>query len=361
MKHVLLLPVALLVLLAISASQISSQVQPVDSGYVVKPGDTIWELAGTKLDDPYRWVQVFEQNPFLKEPGRRFNRNGKVIVVIKPGEKLSGLEKLGIVPTAVPLSELKVIQAVQPPEEPIFSWMVVLIVVLFVIYMVFDWWYGRQNPVTGGEPMVRGGVMESNAVASFQAAAQRIYASEYGGAAPAAALFTVLPPVVRGRGFGTVLVNYRDKRKPLKKRLNGEPIYRARVQSPNGREQEIYMLQGCGNDLRFGGISGYTPGKDFQFAVDGELPLPRSTPAPVVAEVPSPAPAAPQPSVPTPQEVVVTITNGEAVAVRSSGPWTFVRIGSAEVSLQGNPNIKVVARRVEQKNQDGHHEPVQSD
>lgn len=49
-----------------------------DATYVVQPGDSLWVIAGTTLDSPYQWVEVYElnrqvvgSNPDLIFPGQQ--------------------------------------------------------------------------------------------------------------------------------------------------------------------------------------------------------------------------------------------------------------------------------------------------
>jgi hypothetical protein len=71
--------------------------------YTVKAGDTLYELAGVYRDDPELWRQIMIDNPFLQEKGRVFEKGGKTIVLIKPGEALNGLGRLGATVKLVPL------------------------------------------------------------------------------------------------------------------------------------------------------------------------------------------------------------------------------------------------------------------
>lgn len=36
--------------------------------YTVQPGDTLWSIAGRYLDDPWRWRELWQQNPELRNP-----------------------------------------------------------------------------------------------------------------------------------------------------------------------------------------------------------------------------------------------------------------------------------------------------
>lgn len=39
-----------------------------DKVYVVVKGDTLWDICGTQLDNPWLWVKVWEQNPHITDP-----------------------------------------------------------------------------------------------------------------------------------------------------------------------------------------------------------------------------------------------------------------------------------------------------
>lgn len=69
---------------------------PEEDSVTVRQGDTLYELSDIYLNDPEKWNEVVRKNLFLREPGRVFKRSGKVIVIIKPGEKLNGLARLGV-------------------------------------------------------------------------------------------------------------------------------------------------------------------------------------------------------------------------------------------------------------------------
>lgn len=41
---------------------------PATQHYVVQYGDTLWDIAGTYLDSPYRWREIHDNNPFITNP-----------------------------------------------------------------------------------------------------------------------------------------------------------------------------------------------------------------------------------------------------------------------------------------------------
>ncbi len=88
----------MVVLLSLGVAAVAVSAPEKGAEYVVQSGDNLWNLAGTRLDDPQLWKELVESNPFLNEPGRVFKRNGKTIVILRPGEKLVGLEKFGVKP-----------------------------------------------------------------------------------------------------------------------------------------------------------------------------------------------------------------------------------------------------------------------
>ena len=51
--------------------------QPDNREYIVRKGDTLWDLAFTFLGDPFAWPQIWHQNQFIKDPN-----------LIFPGEKM---------------------------------------------------------------------------------------------------------------------------------------------------------------------------------------------------------------------------------------------------------------------------------
>ena len=283
----------LLVLLVLLLGVVSTPLAAQDDTYTVQEGDNLWNLAGARLNDARLWEKIYSDNPFLRERGRRFQKQGIVYVMVRPGEKLFGLEKLGIIPTITPISQLQLAQPTpitvtrEVPTTPIWVWwpLAVALIMLLVAWLIYRML--TKNPVTARPAMVHGGVTADTATENFQQMAGRAQMRATGQYVPSQQ-FTVLEQVA-GRIWGVLNVRYADGRE-VPRRLSGDAAFQARVRFPNGTEETLYMLQGCGNDLRYGGISRYLPGPEFRFEAN---PVPQPVPTPAQ---PEPAPVAPPPA-----------------------------------------------------------------
>lgn len=311
--------------------------------YTVREGDNLWNLAALKLSNPLRWVEIEAENPILLDRTRySFDRRGREIVRILPGETLCGLEGWDWInndfqdPSS---NEMEVSEKLPPLQvnpdsadgrDDATPWWLKLLALLLATIMflgvVSQWWKeNRQkrkleaeqafravntDPTTAGSPMVPGGVTEVNA----EQALRDVAARRFGGTHQD---FTVLERTV-GRVYGTMVVSYRDgtERQWL---MSGQQAYQARIRRPNGHVEVIYMLQACGNDLRFGEVAGYQPGGDFRFEPEIAQPAPAPVVEPAVA---SPAPAAVVPvAVPVePQRVAAEPTPRGTVQVMVKAP-----------------------------------------
>jgi hypothetical protein len=69
-RFLFILPV--LLLLSFAAGQTDEQV------YIIRKGDTLWDIAFRFLGDPFAWPQIWHQNPYIKDPN-----------LIFPGDKLT--------------------------------------------------------------------------------------------------------------------------------------------------------------------------------------------------------------------------------------------------------------------------------
>ncbi len=321
--------------------------------YIVQKGDNLWRLAGSHLDDAKLWEQIYSDNPFLQEPGRRFQKNGVVYVMVRPGEKLVGLEKLGITATLPPIEQLRL---EQPPAQvyriattPAWVWwpLALTVGILIAIWLIYRML--TRDPVNSGPAMVPGGITEANATSEMQQVAARAYGLSQRASQDYRHYqqFTVIRQTV-GRIWGNMTVRYADGRS-VPRRLNGERAYEAEVRFPDGRTETLYMLQGCGNDLRYDGISRYLPGPKFRFEADQSEPI---------QEVPTSQPAA-QPVGHNPNldphrtseghvpEVVQVATPASAPTINDSGE--FVRTKDAPAKEE---NLLKISFRPEENGKD---------
>jgi len=287
--------------------------------YVIQKGDNLWNLAGAHLDDAKLWEQIFKDNSFLQEPGRRFQKDGIVYVMVRPGEKLVGLEKVGIMATLTSIDRLQLPQQTavyEVPTTPAWVWWTLLVLAVLAILFWLANRHLNQDAATSGSPVVPNGVTAQTAGVHFQ----QIAAFRAGNSEEASTRlnvyqdFTVLEQTA-GRIWGVLNVSYADGRS-VPRRLNGERAFRARVRFPSGHEETLYMLQACGNDLRYGGISRYLPGPEFRFEAD-PIVAPVATPEPAPQPEPAPEPA-PQPA--TEPETIPPAPAAEVVTPQPAKP-----------------------------------------
>ncbi|MDO8569199.1 MAG: LysM peptidoglycan-binding domain-containing protein [bacterium] len=257
-KFLLAFVIAVACLFGVSNAQerISGKDVYTEDGYTIQKGDTLWYLEGIQRGDPTQWRRLVSLNPFLEKPGRIFDKNGKTIALIKPGEKLYGLEEMGILPRALPLSALK--EAGSMENWSVFWFLVALVlavgILVLLFYRAFEW-VRRRNPVTSGEPVVPGGIAPSDSArvrSHFDTIANRRFASSV----PNTPRPIRIGPIESGFLSGNGVVRYRDGSEQHH-RLNRQTAFRARFRLPNGTEEVLYFLQGCANDVVFHDYVGF--------------------------------------------------------------------------------------------------------
>jgi len=275
MRH-LLKAVLFTLLLSVFASAVAAQSSPYGNEdpqrpaelvapfetYEVQTGDTLWELAGVELDNFLQWREFIRVNPFLDSPGRLFERDGKVIALIKPGERLVIPDRLYIEKRLIPLSELKLAAPARAGGEssmlgiladmPWYGYALVLASALAFGYAYFR--RRTSNPITSGLPVIPGGVRpeEGNRLRrEFQRMASQVYADQNPDAANVPVEGFDILGVFTGQFHGPWMISYRDQ-SPRLKLMDGEAGYRARVRFPNNIVETLYSLQACFNPARLG-------------------------------------------------------------------------------------------------------------
>lgn len=291
--------------------------------YVVQQDDTLYELAGVRRSNPELWRQVVAVNPFLQEKGRLFDRNGKTIVLIRPGEKLVGLGRLGIVAERVPFDRLQPAPAPVPTPTPVpiddswplWAWILIILLSLVVVVLaivIFAIVTGNnaakrlgihvtdvdtdplsnqnvaprrarplpplelpntetaanpepyRHPAETGPAIVPGGVNDATASRQFMASAIRDYPELVVSHGIEAFRVSLVHPITITAGTLTVL--YKDG---TSRQITVDPehplrAYRGTITLPTGETQERFMLQACANDLR-GSVSNYQLGSDVRW------------------------------------------------------------------------------------------------
>ena len=301
------------------------------STHDVRPGDTLYAIEGGLTGDPNGWARLLKLNPFLELPNRHWvDEKGRTIVLIRPGENLVTKEEdVSAEYFYPPQSPAKPDVPTEAAIVPEIDWSWLLWLWLLVPAVLLAWFLlrMRRDPVMAGIAVVSGGVSDEEAAGRIRANTARAL-----GVQPTDLEIRNLE---RGRIYGAMRVRYADNSfRTL--RLNGEVGYRALVRRGQGPWTTDYMLQGCGNDLRFSRMQ-YVPGHGFRFVPEAAVEVaqrptsvqPELTPEPVATPMPGPesAPVA-EPVVPATLESAPT-----PVEIADEAHFAFKPAG------RGRPNL----------------------
>jgi len=105
------------------------------------------------------------------------------------------------------------------------------------------------DPITSGDPMVDGGISPDNP----EEVAQRIKEVAATQSGYTLSGIQIISEIEHGLLNGTGEVKYKGNSKSKLRRFTDTPGYRALVRFPDGEEETVFFLQGCGNDVTFEG------------------------------------------------------------------------------------------------------------
>ncbi|MEK7101132.1 MAG: hypothetical protein AAB921_03475 [Patescibacteria group bacterium] len=263
------------------------------SSITVLEGETLWGYKGDA------WPQLYQLNPSLDQQWRRFTTPaGGPGVRLGIGETVCGVTRDGtgaIVPqgSTVTGQSTAIWAQAWDMTKKYGPWALLLAFVLGALVLAWLFNELRKHPVNSG-PRIR-----ENGVNTIDEARERFNEMSLPHAGMAASF--QIRDVVAGRISGEMLVRYKDDTE-YPRTVHDLPAYSATAVFNDGRTEQLYMLQACGNDLRFGGVLRYVPGMGFQFT-PAQVEV---APAAPIEEVAQPAVAE---RVPAP-----TAANEEAVA-----------------------------------------------
>lgn len=276
-----------------------AQVQVDEQGrYVVQPGDTVYRFTGIYSSAQPEWKALVALHPFLAERGRAFvARDGRFIVIIKPGERVMALDQLGVNVEPLPLDQLvsTAPQSGAVEETPVipagteaeggfeFPWgylfgLLIIAGVFAVLFVNRDIFKRRasrrqreelerelaRDPVTSGTPYVPGGIPPTDTarlVSFFDQQAAEAYAQRQPGVNRNTIIVERVGPIEAVTFSGEGEVGYLDQDNWRPRRFDPpRDGYQARYRFPDATEQLLQCLQGCMNPVRFGGevLRGFT-------------------------------------------------------------------------------------------------------
>lgn len=139
------LAISLLTVSTLSLSSVASGNNPpprikadAPNRYVVKKGDTLWDISGKYLDSPWRWKEIWATNKQIRNPHLIYPKDVIILCVIKgqklvgidTGEGCAGLEKAIAAPAPVVTAQVSVAGSIPAiPLASIEAWLDRMIIV----------------------------------------------------------------------------------------------------------------------------------------------------------------------------------------------------------------------------------------
>lgn len=121
---------ALASLLVFAGPSLAQQQQLGERIHVVRPGDTLWDLARTYLGDPYLWPEIFRLNtgvvrdPAVLEPAMRLRVPGDLSAAVRTDQERGGQADAVLVgdfrraPLLAPIAEIRSLGRLAEVESP---------------------------------------------------------------------------------------------------------------------------------------------------------------------------------------------------------------------------------------------------
>lgn len=239
------------------------------SDYVIKSGDTLYELSGKNFNDPNLWARIIEKNQFLAKPSRQLKKDGKLIVVIRPGERLIGLQDLGVVPNPIDISGFR-LESTPAPASSVsknslvvspklaspesislwyYSWLLWWIVGIALVFFIARWILNVKlsNPLGSG-PRTSLGIYSNQAVDLAKKLLVREHYERTDELLQPDQFSIRVVKAVYVKGYANIL--YPGTKGWALKKFTGEEAFEVIFELPGDELKHIYLLKSTGNQIR---------------------------------------------------------------------------------------------------------------